>query len=101
VLVVAHFPETAAARVAKSEGGALLENANKFEQITVIVDAFSEHVQMVWHETKRVQAKRMPACQLVQQIENRSGGPWYSEVWRAAVTANSDEIGLAAQVVFG
>jgi len=55
MVVVAHFPERAAARLAKLEGCALFEQADEFEKVAAVMDTLGEDMKMVRHETEGVQ----------------------------------------------
>ncbi len=100
VVVVAHFPERLAVRFSKSEGRALFEEADEFEQIAAGLGTFGEEMKVVGHQTKGVQSEGMAGRAFEQNIEDPLGGGWYAEIGKAVVTAEGDEKGLATEVVF-
>jgi hypothetical protein len=101
VVVVTRFPESAAAGFAKLEGGALFEEADEFEQVAAIVGTLGKNMKVVGHQTVGVKAVGMVGGAFEQQSEDKICGRFVAEMRCTVVAADSDEIGLATEVVFG
>src|SRR5258708_5199710 len=100
VVVVTPFPESAAVEFAKLEGRALFEEADEFEQVAAIVSGLGKNMKVVGHETVRMQPVGMAGSAFEQQREDTLSSRFLTEIGRAVVTANGDEIGLTTEVVF-
>src|SRR5271166_139628 len=59
VVVIALFPEMSRGRLAKFEGGVLLEETDKFAEIGKRVAAFGEEMDVVGHYTEGVEEKTL------------------------------------------
>jgi hypothetical protein len=100
VVIVTLFPEGATVGFAKLEGRALFEEADEFEQVAAIVCSLDKNMKVVGHQAIRVKPVGMAGCAFKQQGEDTLSGGFLAEVGRTVVAANSDEIGLATEVVF-
>jgi len=54
VVVLAHFPESAAVRFAKLKGSSLLEHTDKLTQVGPVVRTLGKNVDMIGHQAKSV-----------------------------------------------
>jgi hypothetical protein len=100
MVVITHFPETAAVRFAKCKGGALFEDADEFAQVRTVVKALGKNVRMVRHQDISMQQERVCGGALKQQSKDALGRGWVSEKRGTAVAADGDEIRLTPEVVF-
>jgi len=101
VVIVARLPETATLRFLEFESGALLEKPDKFAEIGTVVDSLRKDVNVIRHEAKRVETERVRDGRIEKEIEDVLSVICVGKMRRAAVTADGDEIGLPAKVVFG
>ena len=99
MVVITHFPETAAVRFAKPKGGALFEDADEFAQVRTVVKALGKNVRMVRHQAISMQQERVSGGALKQQSKDALCRGWLSEKRGAAVAADGDEIRLTPEVV--
>ena len=99
MVVITHFPQTAAVRFAKRKGGALFEGADEFAQVRAVVKALGKNVRMVRHQTIRMQHERVCGSALQQQSKDAFGRSWVSEKRGAAVAADGDEIRLTPKII--
>ena len=99
MVVITHFPETAAARFAKRKGGALFEDADEFAQVRAVVKALGKNVRMVRHQAISMQQERVCGGALQQQSKDALSRGWVSEKRGAAVAADGDEIRLTPEIV--
>ena len=99
MVVITHFPETAAVRFAKRKGGALFEGADEFAQVRPVVKALGKNVRMVRHQAICMQEERARGGALQQQSKDALGRGWVLEKWGAAVAADADEIRLTPEIV--
>jgi len=101
VIIVARLPETATVRFLEFESGALLEKTDKFAEIGTVVDALRKDVNGIRYEAKRVETERVRDGGIEKELEDVLSVICVGKMRRAAVTADGDEIGLSAKVVFG
>jgi len=101
VVVVAHFPERLAAKPSKFESGTLLEKTDKLAEIGTVVRAFGEEVDVVRDNAIRVQEKRMAGGAFEYDLHDGKCERRRSEELVATVAADGDEVGLAAEIIFG
>ena len=99
MVVVTHFPETAAARFAKRKGGALFEDADEFAQVRTVVKTLGKNVGMVRHQAISMRQERVCDGALRQQSKDALGRGWVSEKRGAAVAADGHEIRLTPEIV--
>ncbi len=99
MVVITHFPETAAVRFAKRKGGALFEDADEFAQVRTVVKALGKNVRMVRHQAISMQQERVCGSALQQQSKDALRRGWVSEKRGAAVAADGDEIRLTPEIV--
>ena len=99
MVVITHFPETAAVRFAKCKGGALFEAADEFAQVRAVVKALGKNVRMVRHQAICMRQERVRGGALQQQGKDALRRGWVSEKRGAAVAADGDEIRLTPEVV--
>jgi len=99
MVVITHFPETAAVRFAKRKGGALFEDADEFAQVRTVVKAVGKNVRMVRHQAISMQQEGVCGGALKQQGKDALGRGWVSEKRGAAVAADGDEIRLTPEIV--
>ena len=100
MVVITHFPETAAVRFAKRKRGALFEDADEFAQVRTVVKALAKNVRMVRHQAISMQQERVCGGALQQQSKDALSRGWVSEKRGAAVAADGDEIRLTPEIVF-
>jgi hypothetical protein len=87
-------------RFAKLEGCALLEEADEFEQVAAIMGTLEKNMKVVGHQTVGMKTVGMAGGTFEQQRKDTMRGRFVAEIVCAVVTANGDEIGLTAEVVF-
>ena len=100
MVVITHFPETAAVRFAKRKGGALFEDADEFAQVRTLVKALGKNVRMVGHQAISMQQEGVCGGALHQHRKDALDGGWGSEKRGTVVAADGDEIRLTPEIVF-
>jgi len=75
MVVITHFPETAAMRFAKRKGGALFEDADEFAQVRTVVKALGKNVRMVRHQAISM-ATGTSLWRRIAAAEQGRFGPW-------------------------
>ncbi len=78
----------------------MFEEADEFEQVAAIVGALGKNMEVVGHQTIGMEPVGMAGGAFEEQREDTMSGRFFGEVGRLVVTANRDEIGLTAEVVF-
>ena len=101
MVVVTYFPETATMGFLEFKGSALLEDTDKFAEIRTVVDSLRKDVNVIWHEAIRVETKSVGGSTIEKKMEDVLGVICVREMRRTMVTADGDEIGLPAKIVFG
>jgi hypothetical protein len=101
VIIVACLPETTTVQFFEFEGGALLEKADEFAEVTSVLDSLSKDMYVIRHEAVGVEKKRVACGAFEKEMEDPLGGFCISEMRRTVVTTNCDEIRLPAKVIFG
>ena len=99
VVVVAHFPERAAVGFAKLKGRALFEQADEFEKIAAVMDAFHKDMKMVGHEAEGVQQEGVTDYAFHQKGNHALSRGGYVEIGHAVVTAGGEETCLTPEIV--
>lgn len=99
MVVITLFPKKLAARAAKFVSGALFEEPDEFPQIGVVAAPFGKNVHVIGHETEGMQPKRLAGRE--EEPQHALGGRVRGQVRNAAIAADGDEVGLAAEVVLG
>jgi LmbE family N-acetylglucosaminyl deacetylase len=99
MVVITHFPKTAAVRFAKREGGTLFEDADEFAQVRTVVKTLGENMKVVRHQAIRMQQERTCSGALQQQSKDALGRGWVSEKRGTEIAADGDEIRLTPEIV--
>ena len=99
MVVITHFPETAAVRFAKRKGGALFEDADEFAQVRAVVKALGKNVRMVRHQAISMQQERVCGGALQEQSKYALSRGRVSEKRGAVVAADGDEIRLTPKII--
>ena len=100
VIVIARFPETATVGFLEFKGSALLEDPDKFAEIGTVVDSLRKDVNVIRHEAIRVETKSVGGGTIEKEMEDALGVICVREMRKTVVTADGDEIGLPAKIVF-
>ena len=78
----------------------MFEEADEFEQVAAIVRALGKNMEVVGHQTVGMELVRMAGGAFEEQRVDTMSRRFLAEIRRTVVTANRDEIGLTAEVVF-